>query len=79
MHEVEVLGADGTHGKRAVLQPVHHSLPVSLTYEHNGETPYLLRLDERERLEKLIHGAGAPGKITYATAYFTNMSLRTKK
>ena len=59
---------------------IHCIIPPSTpTVEDDREVLDLAGLDQRQRLEQLVEGAEAAGKMTNASAYFTNITLRTKK
>ena len=61
-HEVQVLRRDLAGRHHGVADPLEEAAPVLGAEEDDGEVPDLVRLDERERLEELVHRPEPPGE-----------------
>src|SRR6266704_4386779 len=60
--EVEILGGDLPLPRHPVAQPVGEALPVLPAEENDREVLHLAGLDQRKRLEQLVHRAVPAGK-----------------
>lgn len=61
MQQLEVAGVDAPIGKRPFAEPVEQTLPLALADEDRGKVTDGGCLNQRQRLEQLVHGAEAAG------------------
>ena len=78
--EIVHLGSpDVAPGNHCAADPVEEAVPEGTLVQDNGKRTDTFGLREHKRFGEFVNVPMPPGMTTYASAYFTNMSLRRKK